>query len=221
MKYVEKLFNLLLPGDLHVVSRGFRKSDSSAAIFLDLDGTLWPDLGPGTIFANQHLDNGLLIEIDKLSKSGYAIIGFTNQTYFGYQSHLSLIKSLRYRYYIKRLVTKGVLDAVFICHHHPDSKIDYLRGECDKRKPASGLLFWARDKLGISLESSYAVGDRITDLMAAFQCGVDKNFLLVGPDCMKWNRSSVSIKKSIIPFQVSRNLKETLEKISGEISARR
>ena len=216
-----KLFNLLIPGDLHIVSRGFRKSDSSAAIFLDLDGTLWPDLGPGTIFANQHIDNDLLIEIDKLSKSGYAIIGFTNQTYFGYQSRLSLMQSLRYRYHIKLLVKKGVLDAIFICHHHPDSKIDTLRGECDKRKPASGLLLWARDKLSISLESSYAVGDRITDLVAAFQCGINKTFLLVGPDCMKWNKSGVSIKKRIITFQVSKDLKETLGKISGEISAGR
>jgi D-glycero-D-manno-heptose 1,7-bisphosphate phosphatase len=42
---------------------------------------------------------------------------------------------------------------------------------CDCRKPAPGLFLRARDEMGVILEKSWIVGDRLTDLRAGRQVG--------------------------------------------------
>lgn len=58
------------------------------------------------------------------------------------------------------------------CLHHPDAVDPLLRGPCDCRKPAPGLLLDAAVDLGIDLEGSWMVGDTSADAGAARAAGV-------------------------------------------------
>ena len=58
----------------------------------------------------------------------------------------------------------GELSAAFYCPHRPDEG-------CSCRKPSPGLIVEAARLLDISLQDSFMIGDRLTDLQAAFAAG--------------------------------------------------
>ncbi|MBU0758265.1 MAG: HAD-IIIA family hydrolase [Nanoarchaeota archaeon] len=57
------------------------------------------------------------------------------------------------------------IDAVYNCVHHPK-----YTGDCDCRKPKSGLLLKAADEYDIDLDASYMVGDLLSDILAGKVC---------------------------------------------------
>ena len=58
----------------------------------------------------------------------------------------------------------GEIEAFLVCPHAPDD-------ECDCRKPAPGLLFQARDRYGVDLDSAVIIGDWEADPEAARSAG--------------------------------------------------
>jgi D-glycero-D-manno-heptose 1,7-bisphosphate phosphatase len=201
-----------------ITSTKARSKTFSGAVFLDLDGTLWPDLGPGTLLKRPNITAELVFRLSDIANSGHAIIGFTNQTYFGYKDRLNFFEIITYRYLLKKLVRKQILNAIFICHHHPKSRIQFLRKNCSYRKPSSDLLLWARNVFNISLEKCVTIGDRITDILASHNVGIRRNFLIINPECLKWNDTEVNPKPPIINFEVVENLIEALDEIQQGIT---
>lgn len=200
-----------------MASRSSKRKTLNGAVFVDLDGTIWPDLGPGTILKISSLNDDLIQAFGELSQLGYSIIGFSNQTFFGYKETLNLFQILKYRYRINRLIKNKILDAVFICHHHPESKISFLRRDCTYRKPNSGLLIWASKELSVNLNDSFAVGDRITDVLSALRAGIRRRFLIIGATCLEFNKPNESSSELSIEFEISKDLKEAIARIREEI----
>ena len=65
------------------------------------------------------------------------------------------------------LAEKGIrFDAVYYCPHHPE-----YTGECDCRKPGPGMYRQAERNLGVDLENSVYVGDRMKDVLPARDFG--------------------------------------------------
>lgn len=207
-----------LPGDYRVLNQKVRRTENRKAVFIDLDGTLWTDLGPGTILQNPIVDRQELLKLREISNRGYALIGITNQTYFGYRTKLNPMVVMNYRSKMKSLVKDNILDAVYVCHHHPDSKITHLRRDCSNRKPQAGLIDWAAREFNLDLINSFAVGDRITDIVAARESRIGKCFLIANPRCLEWNISSPMASKRLINFNISIDLKDALEAIEEAIS---
>ncbi len=58
------------------------------------------------------------------------------------------------------------IDAIYYCLHHPEARVKALRQRCACRKPGIGMLTKAARELGLSLETSYMVGDGLTDIEA-------------------------------------------------------
>src|SRR5215472_16152338 len=58
------------------------------------------------------------------------------------------------------------VDAIFYCLHHPDAVISSLRANCSCRKPGPGMLLKAAERMCLSLEDSFMVGDGLTDIEA-------------------------------------------------------
>jgi D-glycero-D-manno-heptose 1,7-bisphosphate phosphatase len=65
------------------------------------------------------------------------------------------------------------LDAVYFCPHHPDTG-------CECRKPRPGMLFRARDELGIDLSQSFVIGDRYLDVDVAHAAGTRSVLVMTG-----------------------------------------
>jgi histidinol phosphatase-like enzyme len=72
------------------------------------------------------------------------------------------------------LAAEGVTIAGwFWCPHVPDAG-------CTCRKPAPGLFFRARDELGVILEGSWIVGDRLSDMQAGREAGARSILVATG-----------------------------------------
>jgi D-glycero-D-manno-heptose 1,7-bisphosphate phosphatase len=70
------------------------------------------------------------------------------------------------------LDAEGVLiDDWRYCFHHPDAVVAELRGPCDCRKPAAGMLLDAATAHGIDLPASWMVGDSDGDVEAGQRAG--------------------------------------------------
>jgi D-glycero-D-manno-heptose 1,7-bisphosphate phosphatase len=61
----------------------------------------------------------------------------------------------------------------FWCPHTPDAG-------CECRKPAPGMFFRAREELGVILDGSWIVGDRLSDMQAGRQAGARSILVATG-----------------------------------------
>jgi D-glycero-D-manno-heptose 1,7-bisphosphate phosphatase len=78
----------------------------------------------------------------------------------------------------KELAKYGAhLDAIYYCLHHPDAVLEEYRIVCNCRKPKPGLLEKASKEHNIQLESSYMIGDGLTDIQAGKAAGCKTIFL--------------------------------------------
>ena len=152
---------------------------SQPAIFMDADGTLWPDKGPGSIFQDIDLV-GLASQIRNLCyvTSIERVFVVSNQTCVA--RGLCTLNELRERIReIEVSVRKlGVSFDFRYCVHHPNALDALYRVKCDCRKPSPKIIMDISDKFSIDLRSSIFVGDRITDAQSASYAGVKHIFLI-------------------------------------------
>jgi D-glycero-D-manno-heptose 1,7-bisphosphate phosphatase len=156
----------------------FRKK--RICLFLDADGVLWEDQGPGTIlkFPEISLRAREMIKLFS-AQNEYLIIVVTNQTsaarnLIGLDDLQKLLLD-----FFSSLQSLIKIDAVYACFHHPKAQNSELRINCICRKPSPEMIFQAADKFNIDLTRSLFVGDRITDIKSANLAGVGQSFLLV------------------------------------------
>lgn len=186
----------MLAGDLALFRASKYKSGAShRALFLDLDGTLWPDTGVGSIVNVNTLKIPKRVTLERLAKD-WIIIGVSNQTLFCYREKFNLAIYLIYRLKLFLLLSTGIFNAIYICHHHPKSRLVALSKFCDNRKPNPGFLFRSQRDFNLDLSQSVFVGDRVTDMVAAESAGVSKRYLISGEKAFERNTNDTKFKKS-------------------------
>lgn len=184
------------------------------ALFLDLDGTLWPDTGVGSILKVNTLKISERVALKRLAKD-WIRIGVSNQTLFGYQEKFNLTKYRIYRFKLFLLLLTGVVDAIYICHHHPKSKLSELQKDCENRKPKPGLLLKSQRDFNFNLSESVFVGDRVTDMIAAEAAGVHRRYLISGDRSFELNISDEKLSKSY-SFRSGSSLVSILRKLQDD-----
>ncbi len=144
------------------------------AVFLDRDGTINEEV----IYLNSveqfRLLPGAGEAIRMLNQRGWPVIVITNQSALarGYltEEELALVHQ-RMKAALER--EGGRIDAIYVCPHHPDDG-------CACRKPDTALFEQAAQEFGIDLSTSYAVGDKMTDLLAGARLGCRTVLVLTG-----------------------------------------
>src|SRR5258706_15038184 len=137
-------------------------------VLLDRDGVInrmrtdyvksWDDfeLLPGAIEA-----------IARLGRSGHDVIVLTNQSAIAQRLvGAQAVDDIHSRLAAMVVEHGGRIRAFLICPHGKDEG-------CGCRKPAPGLLFRARDELGVDLADAIMVGDQIWDIQAARAAGCE------------------------------------------------
>ena len=166
------------------------------AIFLDADGVLWKDIGPGGILSGKNHSIQNLRLLSSVRQEIYLKIVVSNQT-FAARKKMNYIKFRFFTYtFFKSLIKLGLLDDFAICYHHPNAKNFFLRKECDCRKPLPGLINLMIEKHNISPEKSFLIGDRITDIQAGTSAGIKHLLLIANPRMLEINKNS-----SVAPLQ--------------------
>jgi D-glycero-D-manno-heptose 1,7-bisphosphate phosphatase len=152
-----------------------------AAVFLDRDGVLNRNVfDPSTgsygapILAEQfELVPGVIPALSALKNAGLLLILVSNQpNYAKGKSSLADLAAIHQR--LESELTKAGISfaASYYCYQHPQGVVPGYSGNCECRKPSPFFLLKARDEFALSLEASWMVGDRVTDIECGRAAGV-------------------------------------------------
>lgn len=142
------------------------------AIFLDRDGTLNVDAGFTHRARDLRLLAGVVPGLARLQKLGFQLLITTNQSgvargYFSESDMHAFNAAL-----LARLHGEGItIVGVYCCPFHPTEGIGPYRCDSPLRKPQPGMLLQAAAEHGVELKSSFAIGDRTSDVVAGQAAG--------------------------------------------------
>lgn len=162
----------------------------NSCVFVDLDGTLWEDRGPGSIFSAKRGNFFDDFESKNFNDFFNFVIGISNQTFFARKTKISFFQIIKFKCSLLRISQIFKLNDIFICFHHPNALNLSLRKVCNNRKPNTNLLLTAIISNDIDVNNSIFIGDRITDMIAARRVGILNCFLLINNQSFELNEGT-------------------------------
>jgi D-glycero-D-manno-heptose 1,7-bisphosphate phosphatase len=148
-------------------------ASSRPALFLDRDGVIVEDAGYLSRPDDLVLIPGAVEVIGLANRLAIPVIEVTNQAgigrgYYGWEEFLEVEDALA----VELARGAAVIDAMFACPFHRDGIVPWAHPAHPARKPRPGMLLAARRFLNIDLESSWMIGDKQGDLLAAHNAGL-------------------------------------------------
>ena len=189
------------------------------AVFLDRDGVLIEDVHLLTRSEGIRVLEGVPQALRDLQEAGYLLIVVSNQTVVARglvtEQEVCTINSE-----IERLLEQSVgppLDGFYFCPHHPKATLPAYRIACECRKPRPGLLVQAAGEHDVNLPASFAVGDRITDIIAGARAGCRTVLVQTGKHLDPPIETTEPLDESVVPDYVCGDLRAAAEWILGEV----
>src|SRR5438094_4831233 len=143
------------------------------AVFLDRDGVLIEDVNLLTKREQIRIMPGVAQALERLKQAGFALVVVSNQTVVA--RGLASEEDVRgINVYLQQLLVQTggpSLDGWYFCPHHPNATLAGYRMACECRKPGTGMLRQAAQEHDLYLLKSFAVGDRMTDIIAGARVG--------------------------------------------------
>ncbi|MGL4949016.1 MAG: D-glycero-alpha-D-manno-heptose-1,7-bisphosphate 7-phosphatase [Anaeroplasmataceae bacterium] len=162
-------------------------------LFLDRDGVINQDFGHVHTIDNFVFIDGIFDLCLKFQKQGYDIVIVTNQAgiakgYYSLDTFLKLNNWL-----IGYFKTKNIdINDILYCPHSDND-------DCDCRKPKAGMFLKYALNNEIDIENSIMIGDKMSDLDAAYEFGIRKLYLLKG---------KYELQKKVYHYTIINSLKE-------------
>lgn len=163
----------------------------SVALFLDRDGVINQD-SPEYIknVSEFKIFDDVVPALKLATLEGYSLIITSNQSGLG----RGIIKPRDFWeihfYLVNFLKANGCpITAAFYCPHHPEDG-------CSCRKPRPGMLMAAAEMFNISLNRSFFIGDKLTDMEAARKAGC-KGIFVVRKSNAYYSRSNRLIFRNL------------------------
>ena len=178
------------------------------SIFLDRDGVINRDPGFGDYvksWGEFHFMPGSIEAIKRLNDSGYEIFVISNQAgvargLYSQQALDEITKNM-----LEEIEAKGGrINSVAYCTHRSD-------GDCNCRKPKTGMIDRLTKGLDIDFKKTYFIGDSRLDIGAGKNAGCKTILLLTGKE------DPADIKNwKIQPDFIKKDLKEAVEWVLEE-----
>lgn len=149
------------------------------ALFLDRDGVLIHDVPYNTDPSKVTLRPGIENLLKRAHDSGFWIVVVTNQSglgrgYFSWSEYRQIHQKM-----CELLAARGQwVDLTLCAPYYEGTEFAEAQRRPHFRKPDVGMFEYAREELGISFNQSVMIGDRASDLMGAFRCGVRELYLV-------------------------------------------
>lgn len=186
------------------------------AVFIDRDGVINENVYEvdGQIMSPATLEQLKILPkvkegIEKLKENGFKIISITNQPgiAFGYTT---LDKLSQINNFLKKELK---IDEVYYCPHHPSKGLvlEFIKN-CQCRKPKIGMILQAARDFDLDIQSSYMVGDSLSDIDTGNNAGVKKTFLI---GTVREDILAIQHEKNIFPDYTFPNLLEISKKIDN------
>ncbi len=145
---------------------------STAAVFLDRDGTLIVDKSYLSKPEEVEFIPGTIEALGKLVSAGFRLVMVTNQSGIG-RGYFTLedVERVHAHMAVEVMLRGVVFAAIYVAPEAPDQP-SY------GRKPSPQFLFDARDQLGLDLNHCYMVGDKWLDLETGWNAGTRRSLLV-------------------------------------------
>ncbi|MGB2741314.1 MAG: D-glycero-beta-D-manno-heptose 1,7-bisphosphate 7-phosphatase [Cognaticolwellia sp.] len=149
------------------------------ALFLDRDGIINIDHGYVHKIENFEFVDGIFELCQLAISKGYQIFVITNQAgiargYYDKQTFEALSQWM-----VSKFKEQNVsIEKVYYCPHHPDKGVNEFVMSCDCRKPEPGMIMQAQQEYSIALADSIFIGDKISDMQAASNAGIQTRILV-------------------------------------------
>jgi D-glycero-D-manno-heptose 1,7-bisphosphate phosphatase len=142
------------------------------AVFLDRDGTLIEEKDYLHKPEDVVIFPGAIEGLKQLQDAGFKLFMVTNQSGVG-RGYFTMEDVEKVHSHIaSELAKSGVtIEKTYVAPEHPDMP---SRG----RKPSPQYLYDARDEFGLDLGASYMIGDKLIDLQAGWNAGVQECILV-------------------------------------------
>jgi D,D-heptose 1,7-bisphosphate phosphatase len=171
--YRGRFIDIGIPEDLARARTVLPKWEHRPAAFFDRDGVLNRDDG----YVHRKEDfiwkKGAKRSIRRLNDRGYWVFVVTNQAGIarGYYPPAAVE---RLHGWINRDLRRigAHIDAFYYCPHHPTEGMNSYRTVCCCRKPAPGMLLQAMREWSVDRATSFMIGDKNEDMMAARAAGL-------------------------------------------------
>lgn len=143
-----------------------------AALFLDRDGVLVEEAHYLSKVDDVQLTPSAASVVKAANERGVPVILVTNQAgigygYFGWDAFIAVQTRI-----LSDLSYGGAkVDGVFACPFHAKAEGVYVHDNHPARKPNPGMLWLARDLMGVDIAKSWIVGDRALDMLAGKNAG--------------------------------------------------
>jgi D-glycero-D-manno-heptose 1,7-bisphosphate phosphatase len=137
---------------------------SSAAVFLDRDGTIMRDVDYCGDPKDVEVFGGATEALRMLKDRGYKLFIITNQSGIG-RGYFTDEQYRAVEGEVLRQLGNDLIDATYYCPHGPDSI-------CGCRKPEPGLVSQAAHDYNLDLTRSFFVGDKDSDIQCGQHAGV-------------------------------------------------
>lgn len=200
----------LLKGNLMAAQRG--------VILLDRDGTINVDLGYVVRPSGIVLIPGAARAIGSLKEAGWPVFVVSNQSAVG-RGFCTEADVIETNYYLQALLVgedpSARLDGFLFCPHRPEEA-------CACRKPKTGLLAQLPATLNYSVENSWVIGDKLSDIGfgRALGCAPEHCILVATGSgeaehrrAIKQVESGSDAKTSVIPQPYVASIVEAAERI--------
>jgi len=181
------------------------------AIFFDKDGVINADKGIRGTSENIEFIQGIDELIAYFRDKGFKIFVVTNQPIVarGILKEKELQKALID--FEKALLQRNPLskiDKIYYCPHHPNADVPEYRISCICRKPKPGMFHKAIKEFDLDCAKCYAIGDRMSDIIAGHLAGCTTIHFLSGKHEEKMIETDLKNIEDIKPDYVISNLEE-------------
>ena len=174
------------------------------AIIMDRDGTINFENGLVKSTKDLIVINESAKAIKKINNSKFLSICATNQPVIARgDCSIKTLDNIHNKLDFELSRFSAYLDDLIYCPHHPDkgfpNEREQFKIDCDCRKPKNGMLENLVSKYNLERSSSFMIGDRFSDILAAQKSNINSILILDGATDKQY-------KMATRPTYISKNL---------------
>ena len=167
--------------------------EAKAAVFLDKDGTLIPDI-PYTVNPDLVTLNPGVLDSVYMLQQNFSLFIISNQTGVA-KGFFSIADLKRLMDHLLELFGRHQvqISGYYFCPHDVHGLVEQYKQACNCRKPKPGLLLKAAADHEVDLSKSWMVGDILNDVEAGKAAGC-RSILIANGNETEWNRAEEPLR---------------------------